>query len=88
MSFDVSFAPSRHPVLAGCLVLALSWHSSAIAEDTFAGVIPDRRLRFPEVFQPEEVHGTHRRANVFLLRSGVLLGGKAPMCFSLRKRGT
>ncbi len=54
MSFDVSFAPSRYLVLAGCLILALSWHSSAIAENTFVGVIPDRSLRFPDVLQPEE----------------------------------
>ena len=54
MNFDVSFAPSRHFVLAGCLVLALSWHSSATAEGTFTGVIPDRTLRLPDVLQPEE----------------------------------
>ena len=40
MNFDVLFALLRYPVLAGCLVLALSWHSSAIAENTFSGPFP------------------------------------------------
>ena len=44
MNFNVLFTVPRYLVSAGSLILAFSYQSAAIAENTFSGPLPDRGL--------------------------------------------
>lgn len=54
MNFNALFSVPPYLVLAGSLILAISWASVAIAQNTFSGALPDRSLNYSAPSLPEE----------------------------------